>query len=116
VPHALDRLDDPHLRCAAQCRSGLLRSPQLSQRDLAPLGLCRAVELEVHGDVVWVVQRAEHAVCPHPQLLSADRIAIEGGLPQVEVADRMLQAKCRHGCYRPFYYSLLATSNDFSAT
>jgi hypothetical protein len=91
---------------AAQRWCGPLRSPQLSQRDLAPLGLCQAVELEVDRDVIWIVQWAEHAVRAHAQLLPADGIAVECGLPQVEVADCMLEARCRHGYVLPSFISL----------
>ncbi len=91
VLFALHGLDDPRLRAADQGWRCSPRSPHVApERGEEGLRLARAVELEVDHDVVRIVGGSEDPVAAYTRPLPVDRIAVEGRLPGVEVADLVL--------------------------
>jgi len=89
-------------RIASQGGCGLRRRPQLLERQLEGLRLTPTIELQVHHDVVRIVDRSINLIAPHTGLFAADRIAVEGRLPGLEIADGMLDLHNWHECsFRP---------------
>jgi len=62
-------------------------------------GLCRrlTVELQVDADVVRIVDGSVDLIAPHAPYLATGRVAVEGRLPSLEVADGMLDLQNGHG-------------------
>ncbi len=94
---ALHRLDDPRPRAAEQGRRRLPRCLHVApQRDEKGLRLACTVEVEIDHDVVGIVDESEDPVAAHARLLPADRIAVEGRFPRVEVADLVFDPQDVH--------------------
>src|SRR5207245_11720512 len=106
VAPVLDHLHNAYLGGADKRRGGLPRSPQLGHCDLEPLGVGQVVELKVDGDVVGIIDRPKHAMAAHPGLLPMNWIAIKGGLPEVEIPDRMLESEDGHSSLLDINYSI----------
>lgn len=67
-----------------------------SQKVEQPSGVLGSVEVEIDDDVVRVVDRALDSFAAHAVPSANLAEALEGGVPQVEVSDRVLDVQCRH--------------------
>ena len=92
----LHELDDPRLPASDERGSRTPRSPETLQLDMERFRLGRGVELELELDVLSVVERPEDSIRANPGLLALQRIRVECPLPDLEVADRVLDLQHGH--------------------
>jgi hypothetical protein len=92
----LYELDDPRLPASDERRSSTPRSPETLQLDTERFCLGRGVEVELELDVLSVVEWPEDSIRADPGLLALQRIRVECTLPNLEVADRVLDLQYGH--------------------
>src|SRR5437870_3480954 len=92
VVDALDLIEDARLHCLGAPEPDLVAdaSPELAKRLKELLRLIARGELQVHDDIVGVISGAIDHVPGYTVLRTADRIAIEGLLPVLEISHWML--------------------------
>lgn len=70
------------------------RLEELAERQCSLVG----VELEIHDDIARVIDRSQHAMGAHAGIVPCVSESVEGSRPGLEVGDRVLNVKDRHGC------------------